>query len=394
MPNSKTIAGILACALVLCGAGVAQAQEVSWQVAKSSGEVWITSGGAQQVSLNADARLKAGDNVRTGRNGRVLLIRGEERIVVSPNTVIGIPSEKTSDRPTTILQQAGSILLDVEKRNVQHFEVETPYLAAVVKGTQFRVSVENGRARVEVLRGQVQVADFKSGQTVLVLPGQAARSVANGKGGLQMSGKGRFNTIEPGPPREPSVRAINVPAGGLKAPDARADLSPGASDETRAPRAARALALAAPGGGPDAGGVRGSGGGLRIGAAIGEVKLDFNKVTNGLARGTSDAGARASAGRDDKSSLSAMSGLGSESSLGMGGIGRGNGASGGSGAAASSGGSGGGSSGGGGTGGGGTGGGGGGSGLLGTTVGVVNGVVGGVGGTVGGLLGGLGLGKK
>src|SRR5262245_14460423 len=203
MPRCKTISKLFACVLMFCAAGVAQAQdaaqeaarEVSWQVAKSSGEVWITSGGTQLVSLNADTKLKPGDNVRTGKNGRVLLIRGEERIVVSPNTVIGIPSEKKSDRPTTVLQQAGSILLDVEKKNVQHFEVETPYLAAVVKGTQFRVTVERGRSRVEVLRGQVQVADFKSGQNVLVLPGQAARSLATGTGGLQMSGKGQFNTI-------------------------------------------------------------------------------------------------------------------------------------------------------------------------------------------------------
>ena len=45
--------------------------------------------------------------------------------------------------------EAGSILLDVEKRNVQHFEVETPYLAAVVKGTQFRVTVGPTGSRVE-----------------------------------------------------------------------------------------------------------------------------------------------------------------------------------------------------------------------------------------------------
>ena len=76
---------------------------------------------------------------------------------------------------TTIIHQSGSILLDVEKRNVKHFEVETPYLAAVVKGTQFRVTVEQGAARVDVVRGQVEVTDFKSGQFAMVQPGQAAQ---------------------------------------------------------------------------------------------------------------------------------------------------------------------------------------------------------------------------
>ena len=69
--------------------------------------------------------MKAGDSLRTGKTGRVLLKRGEEMIMVSPNSVVGIPAQKTEGL-TTIAQKAGSILLDVEKRNVKHFEVETP----------------------------------------------------------------------------------------------------------------------------------------------------------------------------------------------------------------------------------------------------------------------------
>ena len=209
-------------ALVVASSAFA-ADDGSWSVKKTSGEVWMGTSGVQQASVKTDEVLKPGDTVRTGRNGRVLLVRGEESILIAPNSVVGLPAEKKEGLSTTITQQAGSILLEVEKKNVKHFEVETPYLAAVVKGTQFRVTVEKGRSRVEVLRGQVQVADFKSGQNVLVLPGQAARSLATGAGGLQMSGKGQFNTIEKGTPRAPTVRAINVPAGGLQAPAARAD---------------------------------------------------------------------------------------------------------------------------------------------------------------------------
>ena len=121
--------------------------------------------------------LKPGDTIRTGRNGRVLLVRGEETILISPNSVVGVAAEKKDGLSTTILQQAGSILLEVEKRNVKHFEVETPYLAAVVKGTQFSVTVECRQApRVDVQRGQVEVSDFKSGQIAQVMPGQAATS--------------------------------------------------------------------------------------------------------------------------------------------------------------------------------------------------------------------------
>ena len=89
-------------------------------------------------------------------------------MLISPNSVVGMPAESKEGLSTTIVQQAGSILLEVEKRNVKHFEVETPYLAAVVEGTQFSVTVNGDSTRVGVLRGQVEVSDFKTGQIAQV----------------------------------------------------------------------------------------------------------------------------------------------------------------------------------------------------------------------------------
>ena len=163
------------------------------------------------MSLKQEDVLKPGDTIRTGRNGRVLLMRGEETILISPNSVVGLPAEKKDGLSTTIVQQAGSILLEVEKRNVKHFEVETPYLAAVVKGTQFRVTVNAASTSVDVIRGQVEVADFKSGQIAQVMPGQHATAFAHGKPGLSLSGSGTFNPIEQGKPRASSIERVPVP---------------------------------------------------------------------------------------------------------------------------------------------------------------------------------------
>jgi hypothetical protein len=254
----STVASSLILAALFCTPAV-HADERAWRVEKSTGEVWISHGTAQQVSLGAETDLTAGDNIRTGRNGRVLLVRGQERILVSPNSAIGIPTN-TGQFPTTISQQTGSILLEVEKKNVQHFEVETPYLAAVVKGTQFRVSVDRRGAKVDVLRGQVQVSDFKSGQTALVMPGQAAKVGAHGQGGLFLSGKGQLNPIERGAPRTPSVQALVVP---------------------KADRANRAFAK-------ETAIHKTPNGGIRIGLALGELKLDIHKATKGLAHSSSD----------------------------------------------------------------------------------------------------------
>ncbi|UWU90784.1 FecR family protein [Bradyrhizobium sp. CB1015] len=274
----------LAAALILGTASSAfAADDGVWSVSKSSGEVWLATSGAQQVSLTAEGTLKPGDTIRTGRNGRVLLVRGEETILISPNSVVGLPAEKKDGLSTTIIQQAGSILLEVEKRNVKHFEVETPYLAAVVKGTQFSVSVGAGSTRVGVLRGQVEVSDFKTGQIAQVMPGQAATVFEHGKPGLSLSGAGTFNPIEQGKPRAPTIERVPVPKSGLSAPRHAANGHAihvlGPIDKGNKTAGAPKPSQQAAGGHVSKPGV------VRISSALGEVKLNVHKATHGLAHG-------------------------------------------------------------------------------------------------------------
>jgi FecR-like protein len=267
--------------MLATASGAFAADGDDWTVSKSSGEVWLTGSGVQQASLNQEDVLKPGDTVRTGRTGRVLLKRGDEMILVSPNSVVGLPAQKKEGLSTTIKQQAGSILLDVEKRNVKHFEVETPYLAAVVKGTQFRVTVNAGKTTVDVVRGQVEVADFKSGQIAQVMAGQHATAFANGKAGLSLGGTGALAPIEQGKPRAPSVERVPVPRGGFTAirhatnaqgvqPSRHASVQPARHGVTR------------------------------ISSSIGEVRLNVHRVTHGLARDKSAVhdGTRSAANKD------------------------------------------------------------------------------------------------
>src|SRR6266516_3859347 len=90
----------------------AYAADGEWTVRKASGEVWAGAAGLQLVSLGQsqaqETVLKPGDTVTTGRNGRVLLVRGQETILIAPNSVVGIPAEKKDGLATTITQQAGS----------------------------------------------------------------------------------------------------------------------------------------------------------------------------------------------------------------------------------------------------------------------------------------------
>ena len=271
MRSTRRFLRILATACALGTTSGALAEDGVWRVSKSSGEVWLTTSGAQPASLGQEEALKPGDTIRTGRSGRVLLTRGEETILVTPNTVIAVPAEKKDGLSTTIVQQAGSILLEVEKRNVKHFEVETPYLAAVVKGTQFSVSVNAASASVNVLRGQVEVADFKSGQIAQVMPGQVATAFAHGKSGLSLSGSGTLNPIEQGKPRASSIERIMVPKSGLSAPRSAANGQ---------------LVLALGNFAASGSGAATKPGATRISASLGEIRLNFRKVTHGLAHGT------------------------------------------------------------------------------------------------------------
>lgn len=272
---------VMAALILGTSSGASAADDGVWSVSKSSGEVWLATNGAQQVSLNQEEMLKPGDTIRTGRNGRVLLVRGEETILINPNSVVGVPAEKKEGLSTTIIQQAGSILLEVEKRNVKHFEVETPYLAAVVKGTRFSVTVGAGSTKVGVLRGQVEVSDFKTGQIAQVMPGQVATAFEHGKPGLSLSGSGTLNPVEQGKPRASTIERVPVPKLGLPVPRNAAN-----------GHAIQALGTIEKGtktaGGPtqlrQANGAHASKTGVvRISSSLGEIKLNFHKVTHGLA---------------------------------------------------------------------------------------------------------------
>jgi FecR protein len=269
---------VLAAFALLASSTAWAADGEPWSVSKSSGEVWLTTQGAQQVALGGDNALKPGDTIRTGSNGRVLLTRGAETMLIAPNSVVGLPTDAQDGMATTIQQRAGSILLDVERRNVKHFEVETPYLAAVVKGTQFRVTIGAGSTRVDVSRGQVEVSDFKSGQIAQVTPGQAATSFASGKAGLHLSGSGSFAPIEQGRPRTPAIQRVPVPKDGLHAPREAKGSIIHAVGPVNAGLAAQPLQRQGAATVPKPHGVR-------ISAALGEVKLNVGTATHGLAHG-------------------------------------------------------------------------------------------------------------
>ena len=159
---------VIASLSVVSPASAADTSE--WRVVEHAGDVRLTTG-TTQVSLTTTTNIGPGSVLETGANGHAMLSRGKESIVVAPNSRMSLP-EDNRDGFTRVLQDFGTALFQVEKKNKRHFSVETPYLAAVVKGTRFTVDLTTEQPSVFVFDGAVEVADFSSQTTTMVYPGE------------------------------------------------------------------------------------------------------------------------------------------------------------------------------------------------------------------------------
>jgi hypothetical protein len=176
-----------------------------WLVKKTSGEAVY---GAQSAVLTKGVVLDRGATMRTGNNGKVLLVRSEESVFIGPYTVAAIAARTSNGLDTTVLLQSGQAQLSVRKRNSAHFSVETPYLVAVVKGTKFTVAVGRNSAQVLVQEGRVAVKALTSGRNVDVSAGQKA--IVDAAGNLTLTGSGTLATIKSGMPRTAAVSTTNT----------------------------------------------------------------------------------------------------------------------------------------------------------------------------------------
>jgi hypothetical protein len=147
-----------------------------WVAQKLRGAV-LTLVGGSWVQVHRGDVVPDGQPVRTQNNGHVTLVRGAEMVDVRPNSQIEIV-DRDGRQFTTIRQLYGTVEIEAEVRNVQHFAVVNRHLAAVVKGTHFVVKSSDRGAEVAVSRGKVAVQDTLTGETVQVPAGHAVTTSA------------------------------------------------------------------------------------------------------------------------------------------------------------------------------------------------------------------------
>jgi len=206
---------------LMCATSIAMADD--WVATKLRGRVlqlvdneWQPLGRGDIVS---DDRV-----VRTIKGARVTFQRGNETIDLGGDTQIQI-RDKSGRQFTTVQQYFGTVSIEADVRQVEHFSVTTPQLAAVVKGTRFTVVSNEKGAKVSVQRGHVEVEDRDTHQSTLLAVGQSAQT-SNGTP-LAVAGKGQL----------PTVYAAN---GKPVNPDAAKPAK--ASDQPQSPKAAAAAA--------------------------------------------------------------------------------------------------------------------------------------------------------
>jgi hypothetical protein len=163
---------ISAFALMSSPAFAKDAGTAAWIVSQLSGDARVVHPGLRPAALRAQARLEPGDIVVTGVTGRATLTRGGDYIIIAPRSELRLPSMPQSNGFTRVIQSLGTMLFKVRHTGVPHFSVDTPMLAAVVKGTTFTVIVDKNRSAVQVIQGAVQVTATDGGMSRLVEGGK------------------------------------------------------------------------------------------------------------------------------------------------------------------------------------------------------------------------------
>jgi ferric-dicitrate binding protein FerR (iron transport regulator) len=161
--GARLLAALLSILCLLSVSGLARAQELAalpapWIVAEVEGPAMVRYDRGVWQRLDLGAAVAAASEIRTGRDAHVVLVRGEDRVRLLAQSYLELPAATADDGMTRVMQWLGEALFEVDPRPSPQFEVDTPYLTAVVKGTAFTIQVARESASVAVSSGTVRVS--------------------------------------------------------------------------------------------------------------------------------------------------------------------------------------------------------------------------------------------
>lgn len=261
MPKFASAGAVLLVAILMMLPTTVFADE--WTAVKLRGSVFGLFDG-EWVKLQRGDVIPDDQPIRTLASGRVTFVRGEETIDLGPNTQVQIFDRAGRAKYTTVKQYYGKVAVEAEARQVKHFAVQTPYLAAVVKGTRFVVVSGDKGAKVSVERGAVAVEDRSTRDSVQITAGQQV--TASPEAVMQVSGRGEL-------PQVRNADGIPVPNDNGEAPGnsafGQSNGNGGAPGNSAFGQSNGSVGVGAGGGGVGVGVGGGNGGGASVGVGVG-----------------------------------------------------------------------------------------------------------------------------
>lgn len=127
-------------------------------VLEIKGDVRVTRKGvAEAVKLTQDSQIRAGDEIKTGKDSIVVLTTLDGSSVELRENSVFLVEENSMDSCLTNLN-IGMVKSKVERILKRRYVVRTPTVAVAVRGTEFEVEVDNkGLTQVKVIEGDVEV---------------------------------------------------------------------------------------------------------------------------------------------------------------------------------------------------------------------------------------------
>jgi hypothetical protein len=219
-------------ALFFAAGEPALAQTAPWRVSEASGDVRIVEGGRSRPATRG-ALLSGGSIVATAQRARAVLVRGRDYVIVSPASRVRVPTAAQGGSRGLIqmITEAGTAMFRIEHRATPHFAVQTPYLAAVVKGTIFTVTVGEAGASVQVTEGAVEVSTADGGAAEMIRPGMIATVSAADLQQLDIQGENSRSIRSNGTPAAGALVVPPAETGNYQGSDSQVAIAAAVTEE-------------------------------------------------------------------------------------------------------------------------------------------------------------------
>jgi hypothetical protein len=172
--RATSLWGALAIGLAFAStAFVSPAMAEDIEVVDTQGDVRVTQQGAESAAKPGTILLLP-STLATGANGAADLRQGATAMGVGPNTRLEFPAPAQTGGPSErVVQSRGTAFYTVAGRSSK-LRVETPYLVAVIKGTQFNVVVEPEASTISLYEGSLEVRATEGDAVVQLAAGEIA----------------------------------------------------------------------------------------------------------------------------------------------------------------------------------------------------------------------------